>query len=293
MYIQKHYWGGRFNEERLGGYVYVLVDPRDSKNEIFYIGKGGGISGKGNDRAEAHLDETRKALASNRPLTAKQQRIADINSANQQVELIIVRRNVDSETAKHVEAALIDLLSTNSKIGLLTNKVRGSDIAEHAIVTKENCMEVMPVNVCPLQPIDNVWLFNIKKELERGIKTPAEATMGSWKIADKVVQAEQNKKSYAVGLANGIARVVIEINRWKKSELHKGKYDFEGDVVNDSIVGRELFEKSFSEIVSNLGHWKNGGVLKVNFANKTAYVERGIKLVSERTIDLNALEQNP
>lgn len=287
MVIQKHYWGGRFNEERLGGYVYALVDPR--KNEIFYIGKGGGVSGKGNDRAEAHLDETRKALASKQVLDAKQQRISDINRAKQQVGLIIVRRNVDSETAKHVEAALIDLLSTGSSFGKLTNKVRGSDIASHAIITSENCMEVMPVNVCPTQSIENVWLFNIKKELERGIKTPAEATKGSWKISDKVIQAEQNKKCYAVGLVNGVARVVIEIKRWKKSELHQGRYDFEGDVVNESVVGRELFEKSFTQIVSDKGHWKNGGVFKVNFMNKIVYVERGIKLASERTISLNAL----
>lgn len=267
--MKKTFWDGRLQEDRLGGYVYALVDPR--KNSVFYVGLAGGLEGQGNNRPDCHLIETANKKPSEE-LSPKQAKIKEIWDSGKEPELIIVRRNLTPDEAKHVEAALIDLLNNARCLDILTNVVRGHGVAKHSIVTAGNRAELCADPVQPTSEIRNVWLFNIQNALKEG-KSPYEAVRGDWKInKHHLVDGE----SYAVGLKNGISVVVVKIVRWNDNGKRKS---FHGEEVNMADeLGQQLLEKSFSKILESVGNWNRGGSIKVNFLqpNKVEIV-RGVK----------------
>lgn len=88
--------------ERLGLYVYILVDPRDSRP--FYVGKGRGV------RMAAHGVEALEA--EERTDRAKLARIRDIRAAGREHEIWIARYGMSGAEYTAVEAALIDTLAS-------------------------------------------------------------------------------------------------------------------------------------------------------------------------------------
>jgi hypothetical protein len=103
--------------EKIGIYVYRLIDPRSG--ETFYVGKG-----KGNrvfDHARGVLASgTNKALSDGDEISEKIKQIREIHDAGLKVEHVIHRYGMDDSTALQVEAALIDVYSG------LTNIVGGT-----------------------------------------------------------------------------------------------------------------------------------------------------------------------
>lgn len=88
--------------ERLGNYVYVLVDPRDSRP--FYVGKGIGLRmmSHGLEALDAHGDTDGKKVA----------RIKEIRAAGLEHEIWIVRYGLTRSEYTAVEAAVIDTLGS-------------------------------------------------------------------------------------------------------------------------------------------------------------------------------------
>jgi uncharacterized protein len=100
--------------ERLGHYVYGLVDPRD--DHIFYIGVA-----SANNRAFDHLEVQRSDIGDRR----KDARIRAIRKSGQDPQIEILRHGIKSRgDALEVEAALIDALGLET----LTNSARGHSI---------------------------------------------------------------------------------------------------------------------------------------------------------------------
>lgn len=92
--------------ERLGHYVYLLIDP--DTNRPFYVGKGQ------NGRALEHLSE--------RAESRKCQYIAQLAAIGKEPRVDILAHGLrDAETAFRIEAAVIDLYGLDA----LTNQVRG------------------------------------------------------------------------------------------------------------------------------------------------------------------------
>ena len=85
--------------ETLKRYVYRLVDPRNG--ETFYVGRGQG------DRVFEHADGLVETAGSDE-LDPKRSRINQIQAEGLEVQHIIHRHGMDLDTAKEVEAALID-----------------------------------------------------------------------------------------------------------------------------------------------------------------------------------------
>src|SRR5512132_2110239 len=81
--------------EKIGYYVYLLIDPRTS--EVFYVGKGVG------DRCFAHVQVARRTKAGVIGDYPKLDRIREIEAAGQEVRLDILRHGLEEETAFHVE----------------------------------------------------------------------------------------------------------------------------------------------------------------------------------------------
>ena len=99
--------------EKLGFYVYRLVDPRNG--ETFYVGKGRG------DRVFDHVNEV-PGLADE---SEKQRRITDIRRDGEEPLHVIHRHGMGSEDAAYlVEAALMDAYAG------LTNATRGEGTSE-------------------------------------------------------------------------------------------------------------------------------------------------------------------
>ena len=84
--------------EKLGYYVYRLIDPRNG--ETFYVGKGIG------NRVFAHC--AGELASEGDELKDKLRRIREIRLAQFEVEHVIHRHGMDSKTAFEVEGALID-----------------------------------------------------------------------------------------------------------------------------------------------------------------------------------------
>jgi hypothetical protein len=256
-------------EDRLGAYVYALIDPRGPN--VFYIGKAGGRDGEGNTRPDAHLEGAANAQASGAPMTRKQQIIASLWADGLEPTLAIVRRIPSaplsaSSVAFEVEAALIDVLRLffHAAEG---NEDAGQHIARGLLIGSEIEHEVTAAAVNPRAQIEDVWLFNISHALG-GVRNPTmaelyKAVRGDWAIG------LPPRAGIAVGLVSGISRVVCRVGQWYAEEEASGRRRrkrFDGEPLNpDEPIAAELLHRDFSRIIAACPSWLRGQALRVDF----------------------------
>ena len=284
------FWSNRLDESKLGCYVYGIGDPRPNNlyrigdprrnNRLFYIGKGGGKKGKGNNRPDAHLAQAFKIRKGGALVDRKKRKISLINEiwdSRMSPTLCVIRRNLTEDAAFDVEAAIIETLGVLYREDL-TNDQRGHNVVERGIITEESFGIIFAEPVAPVREIKSVFVFNIGKMLDERVSA-YEAVRGDWKIC----KSKCIIPAYAVGLVNGISRVVVEIDSWQPGIHNPKRKSFQGQVLNDeSQVGSELIGKDFSRLMKNpktgktLGYFQHGGVICVNFlGGKKAAFTRG------------------
>ena len=95
--------------EKLGYYVYILIDPRS--NETFYIGKGQG------NRIFSHLQCAIKFPNE----SDKIKTIKEIMNAGYRVQHYILRHGLTENVALEIESAIIDFVG----LANLTNQLSG------------------------------------------------------------------------------------------------------------------------------------------------------------------------
>lgn len=206
--------------EKIGYYVYVLVDPRNDK--IFYIGKG-----KGN-RIFAHVN----GALENQTESDKIALIREIVNEGMVVQHYIVRYGIEIEDiAFEIEATLIDLLTYEKfkHLSQITNIVSGHKSWERGIKTVDE-LEVL-YSAKPLNEIKhNLLLININKTYKKE-KSVYEATRKSWKLSKKKVQLID----YVLAEYKGIIRAVFKPEKWLRTSDGKRLY-FEGYEVKDKEI---------------------------------------------------------
>lgn len=228
-------------QERLGLYVYALLDPRDGK--IFYIGQGR------NNRIFDHFNDAENKLRSNRILSSKEIRILDIWKNSEDVVWKIIAHKLSDESANATEAALIDSMSVSPN-GPCLNEVRGprsSMLSEGEVAT----LGASPVN--PDTSYSSVFMFPVHNALSDSRENIYEATRAAWSVS----KHNRSRESHAVGIKNGISIGGFSIDRWKQ---HGDKFAFSG------ADDKSLVNFDWKPIISQtIGYWQRGNYLIVEF----------------------------
>jgi hypothetical protein len=179
--------------EKLGFYVYLLIDPATDK--VFYVGKGTG------NRIFAHINS---AIAS--PLESdKLDKIRSIQLQGLHVKHSIIRHGLTEKEAFEVEAALIDFIDirelTNAVLGHYSDSRGLMSITD--IITKYLAPEIEIAEPAILVTVNRLFRRNMSDD------EIYEITRGNWVVGER-----RNKAKYAFCVYNGTVRQVYEIHRW-------------------------------------------------------------------------------
>lgn len=251
----------------LGIYVYVLQDP--STKRIFYVGKGGStVAGAGsNSRVLDHFDEAELWLMQPQPsgvMPDKVRTILNIWRRGEAVNWFVVRHALrDVTEAFHIESALIDALPLSCN-GPLDNVQGGMHANAHGLLSPAGVAAHGAVLVNPQQAYPHVLVFPIQTALNAN-QTAYGAVRGYWLTS---LATRNMRPCLAVGLVNGISRVVVEIINWTSAPAVPGKWEFSGNVVQNS----DLLNKNFSNVQAPvMGYWMRGNYIGVEFDGKDQF----------------------
>lgn len=205
--------------EKIGYYVYVLIDPRDSK--IFYIGKG-----KGN-RIFSHIT---CALETNDDCY-RLNLIQEILNERENIEYYILRHGLKTEKeALEIESACIDLIGLDH----LTNQVKGYNSWEYGKKTIDEIIQYYDAKI--IEKFDEPCIIiNINKKYKR-FMSPDDlynVTRASWVLGPK-----KDKAKYVITSYRGLVREVFEINSWQKAT--DGRWEFTGKIANENIRNKYI-----------------------------------------------------
>lgn len=173
--------------EKLGTYVYRLIDPRNG--ETFYVGKG-----KGN-RVFAHICAEVESDIGN-----KLRRIREIRLAGFDVAHVIHRHGMDDKTAFEVEAALMDAYPG------LTNIAGGTGNADFGAA---HAREIIARYAAPQAVFEHrALLISVNRSaMDMGLY---EATRFAWKIS----KAKAERAEVVLAARQGIIVGAFVAEQW-------------------------------------------------------------------------------
>lgn len=205
--------------EKIGYYVYVLKDPRDSK--IFYIGKGVG------NRVFRHVF----GVLDNSNETDKLNLIREIINDDLEVQHYILRHSLTSEQALEIESACIDLLGLHN----LTNSVKGHNSWERGLKTVNEVIQYYDAKIVTIS--EPAIIITINKYYKRFMSEEDlyNITRISWRLANRRIKTIK----YGIASYRGIVREVYEIDGWFKTEDGK-RWCFTGKIAEENIRNKYL-----------------------------------------------------
>jgi len=205
--------------EKLGYYVYLLIDPTIDK--VFYVGKGTG------NRIFAHINS---AISS--PLESdKLDKIRSIQSKGSEIKYAIIRHGLTEQEAFEIEAALIDFIDIRE----LTNIVVGHDSDSRGLMS---ITDIIAKYLAPeIEIVEPVVLITVNRLYRRNMNDDElyEITRGNW-----VTGTRRNKAMYAFCVYNGTVRQVYEIQRWFPIKARSQDTKTQNRWRFDGIVAQEL-----------------------------------------------------
>jgi hypothetical protein len=203
--------------EKLGYYVYLLIDPET--DNVFYVGKGVG------NRVFAHLNAISSPVESD-----KLDKIRSIQSKGLQVRHIIHRHGLTEKEAFEVEASLIDFIGIKN----LTNSVQGHHSDNRGRMSISEI--IVQYDALKIEITEPVILITVNQLFERGISDERlyEITRGNWVVGER-----RNSAKFAFTVYNGIVRQVYEIQRWlpvtarRQEQKTQKRWRFDGIIAQD------------------------------------------------------------
>jgi hypothetical protein len=209
--------------EKIGYYVYRLIDPRNGNT--FYVGKGKG------DRVFTHAKGVLKDIVveakdeeeKEDETTLKIETIKEIQGAGLEVIHIIHRHGMDEPTAYEVEGALIDAYSGFANI-----------VAGHS--SDRSAMHALEIEWTFARPViktitEKCLIIKIRQSTvsERG--SVYEAVRWAWKLGKK-----HDEVQYVLAVINGVVKGIYKHPEWYRNkelgrwEFHAGKEPVEKEV---------------------------------------------------------------
>jgi hypothetical protein len=182
--------------EKLGHYVYMLLDPRDGRP--FYVGKG--IDGRCLDHFEEKSEGQKVA------------KINEIKAAGLEPHVEIIRHGLGSDQeAFAVEAAVIDVLG----ISLLTNRQSGHGAEEHGRASLADLHARYQAE--PADILEPALLFRINPDNFHTLDSEGlyHATRGVWILSPERAQ----QVTYAFAIYNRIIRRVYVPTAWQRAKI--------------------------------------------------------------------------
>jgi hypothetical protein len=162
-WFPQHLW------EKIGHYVYRLVDPRDGTT--FYVGKGQG------NRVFQHALGILFEPEIDEEDSQKRRRIQAIVEAKGSVEYVIHRHGLTEAEAFHVEAALIDAYPN------LTNIQSGHGIDRNGQMSVREIMRLYELPPFPSPPQHKLVMIKVPKLKRRAtIQDIYDLTRYCWRI---------------------------------------------------------------------------------------------------------------
>ena len=224
--------------EKLGYYVYLLIDPRTGLP--FYVGKGCG------NRINQHL---LGALKTNTHEKEKIQTIHDIQAKGLGVGLVVLRHGLAEKEAFEVEGAMIDFLGKEG----LTNIVSGHHATDRGLMKLEDIKIKYEAEDAIFS--DPVILININKLYRPNMTLTElyEATRKHWKVSIR----RASRIKIACSVYRGIIRGVFTIHRWLPTPERRRSY-FEGEDASQEIRDKYL-HKSVAK------YWKQGSQSPIKY----------------------------
>ncbi len=234
----------RKNPFLMGCYVYVLVDPRGEREQVFYVGKGT------NDRMFQHVLESFKAssVGSVKGLGEKLDRINKIHDAGYKVKMYILHYGLTDEHAFIVESVLIDVFRNfqsidSNSIGDLTNSINGFD-HRRGFCNTDSLYRSHGINeYVKILPTEKILLIRISGT---GVNDNDiyERVRKHWRLNPE----HANKATYIAACRNGIVVGLYKnISGWLPSDIridpnNVGRFYFEGCPITDmSVCERYLY----------------------------------------------------
>lgn len=205
---------------RLGWYVYRLIDPRDG--QTFYVGKGRGNRVFQHTRGEIKEDD-------NDILSYKLKLIKQIKNTNLDIIHIIHRHGIkDEETAFQIEAALIDAYAG------LSNIMNGNGSNEFGVAHVQEIINTYEIETVEID--DKALIISINKSaLERNIY---DAVRFAWKIS----LTEAKKAELVLATIQGVIKGVFIVDEWKEAT----KENFpQFMLINEDIYDETMRKKRF------------------------------------------------
>ncbi|KGN87591.1 LEM-3-like GIY-YIG domain-containing protein [Porphyromonas gulae] len=209
-------------------YIYLLVDPRNSK--CFYVGKGVG------NRCFTHVNHPNGD-------SEKAARIREIQNQGLSVCIYIARFGIESEkVAYDIEATLIDIINVAQDITIdfnrkqLTNIQGGHHSSLSGLRSAEEINRIY--SAVPVEVQHSVIAVKIDRAISDG-KDVYQAARKSWKLS----LSRANQTSYLLAVYRGIIEGVYE-GSWTLSSENNGRIEFDGSSapqdIQDYYIGKRL-----------------------------------------------------
>lgn len=217
--------------ERLGSYVYVLIDPRDGR--IFHVGSGtGDRCFRDPDRAPGERGRSKLAT------------IREIEAAGQRVRIDILRHGLDRKTAATVEAAVTEVLGSTDP----RDHVTGDDtfgVGRMSVGEINKVYGATPVTILPEHP---VALICIPPAFRRGTDRQLyEMTRGWWKAG-----ARRERARWAFAVSDGVVRAVYRIEGWEPARAGN-RWGFRGH--RDLEMEHDYAHRDVSDYVGGAAYY--------------------------------------
>ncbi|WP_205928512.1 LEM-3-like GIY-YIG domain-containing protein [Rhizobium leguminosarum] len=191
----------RFSEEvceRLGNYVYRLIDPRNGAT--FYVGKG--RNNRVFDHAGGVID---LADDDSQTLGSKLDRIRAIKNAGLEVLHVIHRHEIPDAAVFEVEAALIDAYPG------LTNIQGGHASSDRGPMNHVELLDKYSLPTFPQNPEHKLVLININKLEDRFDRR---AIYNLVRYCWRISRSRAEDAQYVLAVVRGVVVGAFEAERW-------------------------------------------------------------------------------